>query len=198
MDNYIDLAFFTMGENYLHTVKNILTENLRGENKWVVLYEWKTANEIKDEDYAEQTKRSDFNVFIPTIFLLYHWLELIFKWILYLEWKEFESNHKISILYETIKENNDNLEFIKITEKYIDKNNWISLIWTFLEKNYKTIDSFYEIFRYPSNRDWKELYKYFDLKYNEDIWIIFSKQVIEDIDFIKKRIVTTYRKKNKQ
>jgi hypothetical protein len=191
MKEYIDLAFFTMWEKYLHTVKNILLETEKTGNARVITKI--NEPEISDQEYEDQTKRSDFNVFLPTIFLFYHWIELMFKWLLKLQKKTFEPNHKISKLYSEISCNKDNKEFINITKKYITATKSLPIIWDFLKKNKQSIDKFYEIFRYPSDKDEKNIYNFFQLKYTEEKGVKFAKQVIEDIDIINKRVVTTYR-----
>lgn len=196
MKEYIDLAFFTMWEDYLHTVKNIFLETEKQGNARIIT-RINQPEELSNKEYEDQTKRSDFNVFLPTIFLFYHWIELMFKWLLKLQKKTFEANHKISELYSEISLNNDNEKFINITKKYITETNLVPIIWDFLKENNQSIDKFYEVFRYPSDRDGKNIYNFFKLKYTEEKGVQFAKQIIEDIDIINKRIVTTYRKAKK-
>lgn len=190
----MDLAFITIWEKYLHTTKNILLETEKSWNSWMIEY----VNELplSDDEYEEQTKRSDFNVFIPTLFLFYHWVELMFKWVLELQKNKIKLDHKISKLYDKIRLDEENKELIDVTKKYIIEIETLPIIWDFLRENNQSIDKFYEMFRYPSDIDKNLIYQFTNLKYNEKKLLPLIRQIITDIDIINKRVVATYRKKN--
>lgn len=192
IEKYIDLAFLTIWGNYLHTVKNIFLETEKTGNARLITRI--NQPQILDKEYEEETKWSDFNVFLPTIFLFYHWIELMFKWLLKLQKKTFKSDHKISKLYREINCNEYNKEFVDVTKKYIIETENLPIVWNFLKENKQSIDKFYEVFRYPSTKDEKFIYNFLNLKYTEERGLRLTRQIIKDIDFIEKRIVTTYRK----
>jgi hypothetical protein len=71
----ISLHFLTLASKYLILVQNILNESIKIGNKHFVT----------DGDYSENTRWSDFNIFIPTLFNFYHGLELLMKGLILIE-----------------------------------------------------------------------------------------------------------------
>lgn len=180
-----------LGIQYLHTAQNILTETIKNQNRWSII----TYKSMSESEKEEVIKWSDFNVFPPTLFLFYHGIELILKWLIELRCESIkEKNHKISNLYKIIKDNKKNDVLINKIKKYIEIKYMISPLKDFFESNNINIDKFYEAFRYPSSLDGNTIYEFWKIRYTEELWNRFSQEVVDDIDVIRKRIVEEYNK----
>lgn len=196
---YMDLAFITLWEKYLHTTKNILEETIKNGNQHMISHSWTyDANNkvtytrwFSENSYEEATKWSDFNILVPTLFLFYHWIELILKGLLILQWKEFLANHKLSVLFSDI-QNEKNSQITEILNKYLVSNNMVNLMKEFLANNNQTIDEFYIILRYPSSKDLEKIYHYTQLKYLEGELLPFVIQAKSDIDELLYQVVRQY------
>lgn len=188
---YIDLSFIELWQKYLFIVQNILIENTKHWNQHVVI----SDIPLTSEERNERTKRSDYHIIIPTLFLFYHGIEITLKWIATLQKREFHITHSLTSLYWETKKNHENKELIDKLEKYIIKEKMENnLLKKFLNKNNKNIDDFYIFLKYPVDKDNKEIYNYIPLKYLEEEILPFTTQLIKDIDSIMEWTTSIYRR----
>lgn len=204
MNNKIEtlqLSFLTLGIKYLHTAENILEELVASGNQHVVFGDYGTS-----ENYSEITKWSDFNVLIPTLFIFYHGVELVLKGLLLIakasSEEKIEANHNLEkLLSDIIEKYSEQDELIKILKKYIHCNSKDTpeLIAKLIETNdeLKNIEDLYHALRYPSNKVLENAFNYSESKYKEKEGLKFAKDLIQDINRIRRITVSIYRNKQK-
>jgi len=184
----VNLSFFTLAIKYLLTTKNILEQIIDTGNKHVI------TGDTNDtwSNYEENTKWSDFNTIIPTMFLFFHGLELLCKSLLLIAKSENTSNikldHDLKELFNEVKKlYNDNDELVKTLEKYSNpKKRKSNIIQNFLNENpgINDVQSLYYSFRYPSTKQLKTAYNYFPMKYRGKDGLVFIKELKNDIDLL--------------
>lgn len=186
------LEFLTISSKYLITTQNIISEIIKSKNKWIVL------SDSKDIDYNDETKWSDFNTLIPTLFLLYHGIETIIKGLLLKNGKiNLKTNHNLTeILCLFKKEFKNEKELINVFDKYIifNKKNSSKLIVSFIKNNpkIKNPEILYNSLRYPTNTTFSIDFDYLPLKYKEEEILPSLKEIIDDVDNILKFSVKIY------
>jgi len=80
-------------------------------------------SKIEWDEYFEATKWSDFNTFVPSLFLLLHGLELLLKGMVIFIGKEIEANHKTKNLISVLESDSRiNKEFLETVSKYVGEN----------------------------------------------------------------------------
>lgn len=184
----LDLSFLSLSHKYLHTSKMIFIELKISGNKWIIIKDTGITGEVLEEE----TKRSDYNVLIPGLFLFYHGLELLIKGLLLL--KDIKvKGHGIENLYsvfstEFINEKKLNLAIRKYA--YINNSDSSELIKRFVGEN-REINStkrLYQAFRYPVNSDMvdEDNYDYSPILYREEDIIETIEEIIYDINNILK------------
>ena len=193
----IDLWFLTLAISYLNLAKNIFQESIKCENKNTLDISYMNEKEIKEacKEFDLLTKRNDVKIIIPTLFLFYHGIEILLKWILSLNKETVEKNHLIVNPYQIVSKK---YPTIKILEKYIKKESLIQPLKSFIDENNVGIDNFYEYLRYPINQKETKIFRYWNLKYHEEKGLDFMKQVISDIEKIVPWSVRLYRSKEKK
>lgn len=188
----VGLAFLTLSNKYLLLVRNILDENIKQGNLWMITGE----NEISLQDYDEKTKWSDFNIIIPTLFNFYHGIELLLKGFLILK-INLKFDHKITNLFGAFKDQyieSDNIS--DILKKYIDSqdSSMPEILKSSIQNNDKTIDDLYEFLRYPASKNIMKIHNYFDLKYKDIDGVNFFSNLKNDTDLLIKKSVQLYSK----
>ncbi len=203
-EKYIDLGFLTFSEKYLHLVKSIFQQSIFVWNisHYSLTNPTPEEESLIEEKYEKNIQRSDFSIMIPTLFVMYHWFEVLFKGLLRLKFKselsnlnEIEwNNHSLTYYFNKVLAFSEYNE-VKLLEKYINIQKMDSFIGCFLKINHlSNIDKFYEFLKYPTNKDELIVYNYTPIHHKEEIWIIFMKQAINDIDLIIPWMVSAYYK----
>jgi hypothetical protein len=174
-------SWITLAEQYIKTSKLIMEQIVANQNKWFMIDD----KPIELEQYFEETKWSDFNTLVPSLFLLIHGLELLLKGIAIWCGKTPKYEHNTANLIDLIKgDPRINSEFINIVCRYVGEKPSNRLIVKFLKINNFCADSLHIDIRYPENK-----YKLTDfslLRYKE-------KHIIKDIECIIKDIDKLYR-----
>lgn len=191
------LSFLTLSLKYLYLVKNVLSENVKQGNSYII-----TSDErITTEEYDEMTKWSDFNISNPILFNFYHGLELLLKGFLLLRNDYiFEPRHNIRKLFKDFKEEyNGKQNIISILGKYLMIDLMPDFLANCLKNNNIQINKFYEFLRYPTDKNAQSVYNYIDLKYKKEKGTIFFKGLVKDTDILGREAVKSYREieKNK-
>jgi len=180
------LWLFTIANKYFHLSKIVFEESLKSWNIWM-------SENIDDTIYDEETKRSDFNIIIPNLFLFFHWIEVLLKWYTLLYWENSKHNHNIWVLYNNL-QSKYAIKDIHILEKYIIKEKLIYPLNIFLKENNEDINMYYSFFRYSYNKS-EKIYKYLKLHYQEDKNKPLMRNIIQDINILNRSSVKAYRKK---
>lgn len=185
------LSFLTLSIRYLCLAQNISGENVKQGNLHVLLGD----KEITEREYEEKTKWSDFNISIPSLFNFYHGLELLLKGFLSLrDDYNVKPSHRIEKLFEEFKKRyNKEQKIISILEKYLKIGLLPGILADCLKKNNIQIDDFYEFLRYPTDKKAQNIYDYIDLMYKEEKGLDFFKNLVTDLDILRKEMVRLYR-----
>lgn len=188
------LWLLTIWHKYLHTSWLIFKMNAESWNIHVM--SGYGPCEITQEEYSNTTKWSDFNVSVPALFLFFHWIELILKWLLLKFWKQFNGNHKLTEHLDELNQLSCNHVLLKIFSKYIyyhnDDNH--DLLHNLLKtNNLKDFDDLYIFLRYPYSYKHSQIYNYLPIKYKETEFLNFSNDIIKDINIILEESIKIYR-----
>lgn len=177
-------SFLSLAEKYLHTCKNILEQNIESENPYHV---------SDPENVQALTKWSDFNVFIPTLFLFYHGIELALKGLLLNINKQIQQDHDIVTIYRQVKEIfTERSKIIELLEKYIENcTTTPALLRDLMADNPNIIDvsEFYLFLRYPISKKMQNCYNLSATKYKSGANLQFAKALNTDIESILIEIV---------
>jgi len=186
----ISLNFLTLSLKYLSLVKNVLKENIKQGNLHLII----SNREISEEEYDHKTRWSDFNIF-PILFNFYHGLELLMKGFLILV-----DNYKVKPRHDFERLLNDfklhypsKKEISDILAKYLELHHMPELLSKWLEENKMDITQLHELLEYPFDKTFKKKINYLKLKYQQDKWLSFAKQLVNDIETLQKGSVQLYR-----
>lgn len=179
----------TMAEKYLCTAQLILEKNVEHWNKHFLISD-KIEQNIKY--YNKETKRSDFYISIPTLFLFYHGLEVMMKWVILSLWNKPPKTHNLVELFNIMKNNPQTEKICKLIKKYVIIDKETHKILQQLMNDNKgakknkqwVINDFYNFLKYPFNNEDSIQYNHLSIKYKEDDFISFATELIKDIDDI--------------
>ena len=190
------LYILTISTEYLHLVKNVVGENIKKGNPWMISGDTR----IIDGQYEEMTKWSDFNTSSPILFNFYHGLELLLKGFLILkENYVLEPSHLVEKLFEEFKKNyNEKQGLISVLNKYLTLESMPPFLASCLKDNNIQINNLYEFFRYPFDKQFQKEYDYSRLKHQEEKGLTFFKEFEGDIDTLLKEAVKLYREIEKE
>lgn len=175
--NWIILA-----EQYLKTSRLVMEQIVVNQNKWFMIDD----EPIPWEKYLEETKWSDFNTFVPSLFLLIHGLELLLKGMVKWSEKEASYDHNVSYLIKVLSEDRRiDPKFINIVSKYIGDNPTNSVIHKFLTLN-ENINSnkLHVNIRYPQYKT--KATDFSPMRYKEKNLINEIKIIIKEVDELYK------------
>lgn len=200
-ENLDALLFLTLGSKYLNLVRNVLNETIRSGNPHIISSSSvSNSSEMWWKEYFEKTKWSDFMIIEPILFNFYQGLELTLKGLLFLtNQTDIKAEHKIENLYQRVTNMPEIPQDLKdvIKTHIVVKEDENPLIYNFLTENNKSIGQLYESLRYPSDKHFNNLTKYFDLHYQEEKSLEYFKKVIEDIRKLQALCTSFYRNTTK-
>lgn len=178
--NYEMAKWGSIAQSFLSSAKFQAKRIADSGNQSIVL-----SDEPLDEGaYDEVTEANDTNLAIPTIYSLYHGLELLLKGALISTNQLGKKNHDLGKLFAKFRsqftEETDLINRLQ-TILCLDRMSEEHPVKRFCETNKLTPSKFYEALRYPENRS-GDPFSHFDLKYNEESGAEFFAQMVEDID----------------
>ena len=188
------LAICTLGNKYLHLVKNIFEENIKGGQTTSIVYNYVPTVQKMNED----TKWFFQIIIIPTLFSFYHGIELTMKGLLTLlpEYNP-KTTHSLTNLLQDFKNNYQmQEEIINILEKYIVVEQMPPYLKNWFLKHKNNIDDYYDFLKYPFDAKFVKSYDYFDLKYDlddENKGINLSESILADVKSFLPKTVELYR-----
>lgn len=167
-DDLTPLGFLTLGEKYIKFAQVISQELVQSGNKWIV----SSSTDISTEEYAEQTKWSDFEIAVPLLFNFYHGIELLCKGHLIGQGASSIHGHKLTELHRALSENNENNDFQKLLAPWINPPA-SNILAAFFKENAISIDDWYQALKYPKLSNGNKVTA-LSLKYKEkksiDFW----------------------------
>ena len=172
-------------------VTNTLEMTIKSGNPSVII----SDSYITDQDLINKTKYCDYNIVVPSLFLFYHWVELVLKGFLLVLVKEDDdikkiAHHNVIKLLKEFKNNFSNeKDIINFFEKYTKKNNMPNVLKMFFNKNNLSVKNYYNFFRYPLDKNFNIKYDYSDIRYTNKEGLAFFKDLLKDINRCKKHIV---------
>lgn len=159
--------YITIGYNFIQLVINSIGEMKKQGNKSTLI----TKGDLTETDfwaeYNEITKWNDNNIAIPLLFNFFHGSELILKGLIINCGGKLERNdHKLSNLLAKLKNcpSPPEKNVLEHFEKIIENNGFED----FFKENNTSIDSFYEIFKYPVFKGGNEI-KFWMLRGGENV-----------------------------
>lgn len=142
------------------------------------------------EVYRDITRWSDFRIFIPVLFNFFHGIELLLKASHYkIELPDKNPDHRLSSWFQKFKTNYPAASIMQeVFQKYLTptKDNCEVLSKFYESNNLKDSDSFYEIFKYPTDKRFEVDLNYGDLRNLGKEGIKFFSQLIADIDILRR------------
>jgi hypothetical protein len=191
----LPLSFLTLALNYLKLASNALEETVSQGNIHMLTYD----DYITEELYNEKTRWSDFRIIEPTLFNFYHGLELIMKGLLLLvSVASVESIHGLNGFLEKTKLRNEIPTTIKeVLEKHISPGAINSFLSDFLNENNLSVDQLYDALRYPFDKQFQNVRKYWKLHYKEEKSLEYFTQIVADITRLSREVVKFYRDQEK-
>lgn len=169
-----------LAEQYINTSKLIMQEMIKCKNKWIYIGD----KPIKDEEYFETTKWSDFNTLVPSIFLLVHGLELLTKALVTYCGEEIKREHDTTNMIKFLKNDNRiNCDLLNLLECYVGEAPSNPIIQEFINVNkHIKAGKVHIAIRYPEdNRNETD---FSPLWYKEKKLIEELKVIVSDIENI--------------
>jgi len=194
MKEYTDISLrhLDFSDNFFDLVQAVLEENIKQGNRTVSIQSpTNTQKELEDE-YRRQTRWSDNRVLIPVLFNFFHGIELFLKGIKYLNndpvlQTKIRPSHKLSDLLKEFKSNYpEKNSLIEILDYYIFPKNKCEILSDFFKtNNINDSSAFFDVFKYPSNKDFKKQYDFKDLRRNGEKGIELFERIIKDIEKLR-------------
>jgi len=180
---FTGLTFVTLGNKYLHLVKNILEENINQGQDAMSSYDHNSTS----EEIHESTKWFYHTIIVPMLFNFYHGLELTIKgFLVRLPDYNLSTTHQMTVLLNDFKKNyQDQTSISEILEKYIIVDRMPLYLKTWFLENEFAIDDYHNFFGYPFDKNLKNYVDYSRLKYDLDKdarGIDLSKSMLEDVN----------------
>ena len=179
-------SHFSFSLNFFQLVENVLLEMIKHNN--IDLYVGKPREDIK-EHYRQITKWSDFRVFVPILFNFFHGIELLLKGANYkIGLPTKNPNHNLADNYKQFIENYPNAIIITaIFKKYIfPTTKTCKILSDFYDlNNIPNSSKFFEIFKYPTDKNFQISFNYKDLRNLGELGLDFFNQIIKDIETLR-------------
>lgn len=138
--------FIGLGYNFLQLTINSIEEMEKQGNKSLLFFPASISyDEIKTQ-YDEKTKWTDNNIAIPVLFNFYHGVELVLKGLILRCGGEIVKTHNLTNITLKLKSspNPPNIRLLNFFDNILQFD-----LNKFFNTNKRTVDSFYESFRYP-------------------------------------------------
>lgn len=183
--------FLLAGESYLHTSKLLLDKICENKNEWIVI----SDKEIQWSEYERRTAYSDFNILVPTLFNLYHGLELLIKGMISLYDEDFDTIHLLDKLFKKLKSlDQSGNEYISILSKYVEMPLGIIFLKDYVQdEEIGSVNELYMSFRYPADKNFLKINEYFHLRYRGAEIISEINEISMDITRLVIGTVKVYR-----
>lgn len=167
--------YISLGYNFLQLSINAIEEMNRQGNQTLIFSDSSLSDSDTWKEYDEKTKWADQNIAIPILFNFYHGIELILKGLIINCGGNLErKTHKLSSLCKALKETPDRPSQELLTHfNEIISGKGFGLFFT---QNKGSVDSFYELFKYPEMTKGKKV-DFRELRGQEEAGLIHFNEV---------------------
>ena len=146
--------FIGLGYNFLQLTINSIEEMEKQGNKSLLFFHANISDDEMKSQYDVKSKWNDNNIAIPVLFNFYHGIELVLKGLILKCGGEIQKKHTLINCLENLRNtsnppSNDLINHFNMILKF-DLNN-------FFKSNNKSVDSFYESFKYPKYKNGKSI-----------------------------------------
>lgn len=175
---------FFIAQQYLDASKNLLQGITDCHNINIVI----SDEPVSEEERTEATRHNSFSIIIPSIFCLYHGLELMIKAFLMVDGSYKKTTHSISDVLDVFKAKYPTEFELYESFLYITDYSKTPIVKSFAEENeINSVDKLYQALRYDDvGKESKSVYDYSILKtgLKNDDYLDDIKALIESIDKI--------------
>lgn len=180
MENYYH--WLTLSEQYLKTSRLIMEQIRSHKNKWFMIDD----KPIEWNDYFEATKWSDFDTFVPSLFLMQHGLELLLKGLSIWSGVEVKKTHNVACIIQKLKtDSRIDKNLLELLDLYTGENPKSRIMRKFMKVNeHIRIDRLHIELRYPESSGHETDFSAF--RYKETKLLNELNTIISDIDSIIK------------
>lgn len=143
--------YYSLAQQFLLTSSAVIREMIATKNPWVVV----TETPLDFEEYDRQTRWSDFNTMLPSLFLFFHGSELLCKGVLLQTGREIPATHDLPTILALIHDDLGLKDIKTILYKYlVSQPNTPSFLARYMSQfDSETLSgTLYESLRYPSTR----------------------------------------------
>jgi hypothetical protein len=188
---YRSLTFWSLGLKYLHLTKVTAEQIVENRNQMVATWWGKKTPEEEAAELDRQTKWSDSRLVEPLLFNLFHGLELVLKgFILFRQTESRKLDHGLTELLSSFRTLYPaERELAAVFGRYVDASAMPALLREFLRANSATVDSYYQLFRYPFNPKFTKEHDHFKLKYKGSRGLPFYRDLLTDLKGMPKIVV---------
>ena len=179
------LGYWTIGIQYLHLVHAVSNETINQGNPHCII----SDHLLTIEEYNKQSKWSDHNLIIPLLFNLYHGIEVLLKGFLTSRGVQFKASHKLSILFEEFQREFPETDLVTLFEKYINQEHLPKILDDFCKTSNITMNDYFQSLKYAESTKNSKFY-HLPLKYKGEEGIEFFKELVYDIEKIRKESVS--------
>jgi hypothetical protein len=167
-------SYISIGYNFLQLATNSIDELLAQGNRSLIMTSGNKSDEEAWREYEEKTKWNDQNVAIPILFNFFHGTELILKGLILHCGGTLKTTHRLTGHLEQLRKcpNPPHKAVLDHLQKIITKNG----LEDFFKINNSSVDSFYELFRYPEMKNGEEI-EFWMLRGKEELGINRFKEI---------------------
>jgi HEPN domain-containing protein len=160
--------YITIGYNFLQLTINSINELVNQGNRSLVITSGNKTDEEAWKEYEVKTKWNDQNIAIPVLFNFFHGTELVLKGLILHCGGVVKRTHRLTVHLESLRQcpNPPNESLLNHLQKIISDNG----LEDFFKTNNSSVDSFYELFRYPEMNNGREV-EFWMLRGEEEIGI---------------------------
>jgi hypothetical protein len=145
MSRYISLAY-----QFFNLTRETINEMEKQGNDLVIVSDCEMTDDESWAKYENETRWSDQNIGVPTLFNFYHGLELLMKGLIERWGHQLKSNHKLTELLATVKEIPEVTDsLIEALEVHLSDG---SPFFEFFQENGGNVDKYYELLKYPESK----------------------------------------------
>lgn len=193
---YMSFTFWSLGLKYLHLTRVTTEQVVENRNQMVATW-WGEKTPVEEAaELDRQTKWSDSRLVEPLLFNLFHGLELVLKgFVLFRQSESRKLDHALTKLLRSFRSLYPaEQELARIFARYIESVSMPALLRDFLDANAASVDTYYQLFRYPFDRKFTKEHDHFTLKYKGCKGLPFYQDLLVDLKGLPKIVVALGRR----
>ena len=162
-----------------------MSQTIENNNSWIIIKDYN----FDPSEYDHWTEWSDFNTFVPALFLMLHGFELVMKGLLIWSGNSIIKSHNAAFMLKELEViQKIDRELLAILSKYIGSNIKSEVLKRFLSLNSQlSSDNLHVDIRYPESKG--RTVDFMPMKFREDEIIEELKEIVCDIDLVLKKSI---------